>query len=500
MHMDADVRRRAGNALAVSWVIICAIGLLVPILTIMNPAGSSATNNTPPAPAYDRQNNWAALPSTEDGADILPAWCGRDGQREAAVDAFYVTPSSPIGSLDNAPTDDFLSNLLQWASLTQQATPFNGIAAVYAPRYRSASQAVQDLDVSFNWRDSGELPRTSAAMHLAFSDVERAFERIVGSSNRPFILASHSQGTMHLKRLVGRLAGRPDVLNRLVVAYLIGNTVEEHEIHPLPICSTPTMTRCVVSWNTVLDGGDAGRFWRAKATGGNGTVCVNPLTWRTDGARANRSLALGSLPLLGHLFLPRLDDQLIDAQCIDGVLYTSQPPGGIRYPSDIDGGELGCCGRMHTFDIPLFWRNLRENARLRAGAHLNISLGAEPCLACAENAACIAGLAWHGTAALLCLYVLLVVFLFPLIGPCICCTRKGNTGSWPQAFEAVGWSCCCPCLLCVAACSCAGGRRCQWARRGRATASAGRRGLKGDSLNEVARGVALESAAATDDA
>ena len=56
-------------------------------------------------------------------------------------------------------------------------------------------------------------------------------------------------------------------------------------------------------------------------------ACVNPLTWAADGAPANRSLAMGSLPLLGHLFLPKMPSSLVGARCgDDGILYVSPIP------------------------------------------------------------------------------------------------------------------------------------------------------------------------------
>lgn len=166
----ADVKRLA-NAAALAWVLICAVALIATINGIL-PSGE--TSDVPAAPDYGDWSNWAALPTVyDDGADVLPAWCGVDGQNSAQVDAFYVTPSSPLGSRDNNPTDDFFSNLLQWSALVGQATVFNGVAKVYAPRYRSASQVVQDLDVRFNWRGPAiEVPRTNAAMMLAYEDVE----------------------------------------------------------------------------------------------------------------------------------------------------------------------------------------------------------------------------------------------------------------------------------------------------------------------------------------
>ena len=71
------------------------------------------------------------------------------------------------------------------------------------------------------------IPRTTrprAAFELAYSDVLRAFDYYLAHENhgRPFILASHSQGSLHALRLIQeRLAGKP-LQKQLVAAYLIG--------------------------------------------------------------------------------------------------------------------------------------------------------------------------------------------------------------------------------------------------------------------------------------
>ena len=215
----------------------------------------------------------------------MPAWCGVDSQETARADAFFVTPSSPLGyQTDNAPIHDTMTDLLSWSSIVLSANALNGAARVYAPRYRSASSAVQATAPFYNWRRFNSTDeRVHAALHLAYDDVERAFFQFLDErspdSSRPIILASHSQGTMHLKRLLSRLpdSRHASALDRIAVAYLLGNSVEADEV-PLPPCDSPTQTRCFVSWNAVLTNGTAGWYWRQKALRSNGSlpVCTNP--------------------------------------------------------------------------------------------------------------------------------------------------------------------------------------------------------------------------------
>ena len=176
-----------------------------------------------PAPDYGEESSWDALPSTSDGADAVPAGCGEDRQAEAPVDAFYVHPTSFFSSRPNAAVGDLRTNLVSASGLLQQASVFNGVARIYAPRYRQASQTIQDADPLWNTPFRNGSAALQQAMDLAFSDVVRAFEHFLTAHNagRPFLLASHSQGTMHAKRLLAHLGRRnPAVLERLVAAYL----------------------------------------------------------------------------------------------------------------------------------------------------------------------------------------------------------------------------------------------------------------------------------------
>uniref|UniRef100_UPI0013D36B38 DUF3089 domain-containing protein n=3 Tax=Pseudomonadota TaxID=1224 RepID=UPI0013D36B38 len=61
------------------------------------------------------------------------------------------------------------------------------------------------------------------ALDFAYRDVLAAFDRFLEEAgNRPIILAGHSQGALHLSRLlVDRVAGKP-LAKRIVAAYVVG--------------------------------------------------------------------------------------------------------------------------------------------------------------------------------------------------------------------------------------------------------------------------------------
>ncbi len=289
-------------------------------------------NGTPPQPDYGEPSSWDALPRSWSCASVVPAECGESRQATAPVDVFYIHPTSFIASQWNAPIDDMQANLLTGVGqLTQQASAFNGVAKVYAPRYRQVSQSAQGTDDLWNTGQnrSHETDPLQRAMDYAFSDVQSAFEHFLPhNEGRPLILASHSQGTMHAKRLLNYIAAKhPYVLaKRLVAAYLLGNTIAADGELPVPICGSASQTRCFISWNTLIVGADTSHWLDKLPIGVRRAACVNPLSWRNDTDPAPRSLAMGAMPVTGHLFLTSFDKHLIGATCSkDGMLFVTDP-------------------------------------------------------------------------------------------------------------------------------------------------------------------------------
>ena len=313
----------------------------------------------PAAPDYSEARFWAALPETEDNADTVPAGMGlEDKQATAKLDVFYIYPTSYlIGGDWNSHADAFLPALItDYGVLPQQAAVFNGVARVYAPRYRQASQGAQMQPLS-----QSDLDKTLA---LAFSDVRRAFDYFLDNRNtsRPFLIASHSQGTTHAVPLLQYLfTERPADARRFVAGYLIGNTVVEEDLSPLlPVCETPTETGCYLSWNAVAEGGD-GSHWTNKGR----PVCVNPLSWRRDNIRIPKSENLGSMPVTGHYFLKTLHTGQTGARCDEGILWIDVPSASGYSLALFPGGGY------HAYDYNLFWMNIRVNLEERTQAYFS---------------------------------------------------------------------------------------------------------------------------------
>ena len=345
----------------------------------LKPEHSFAAAPPPLAPDYSLAASWGALPDRADAADVVPNAEVQDRQATAEVDVFFVHPTTFFGTAGwNQSLDDTSTNqLTDTFVLRGQASVFNGCCRIYAPRYRQAT--------IYSFMDGSGSGK--AALQLAYEDVERAFDYFIEHYNqgRPFILASHSQGSVHVRTLLERRITGTALRERLVAAYPIGFGINREEmakaVPDVPVCESAEQIGCVVTWNAV---GPKAQPWGDPRK----NICVNPLTWRADGATAEASLNLGGVAYPGTFegtladvkgvpedFIaakPVLETAVADAQCVDGMLlvkeihsknYAARPMGRDNY---------------HIYDYNLFHMNLRRNVEQRVAAYLQSRALAQP--------------------------------------------------------------------------------------------------------------------------
>ncbi|WP_374764970.1 DUF3089 domain-containing protein [Yunchengibacter salinarum] len=378
--MNQSVKRRSPAA----WfLIIVAIAVLVGVglwlwvqmnpLTAMRlaylPDGAIAEEEMAPAPDYAAQAAWAARPGMESPATEIPEGTARTAVVPAA-DVFYIHPTTYLkDDRWNAPLDDRDAN--RWLNrlvLRHQASAFNLAGRVFVPRYR---QAVFGAFLD----DSGQ---GGQAIMNAYPDVARAFDHFIEkeAGDRPIILAGHSQGAMHLKRLLAEKVVGTKLMDRLVAAYAIGDTVSvERDVGALEgidVCTGPTDTGCLVSWLTFAPDGDPSMlldFFNATPgldgakRAGSTLLCTNPLTF-TPGGAAEKDANRGAIAL--DMDSDRLGPPVegyTGARCgDDGILYLTRAPGDAWQDYVMPGGNF------HVYDINLFYMNLRANAVSRVQA------------------------------------------------------------------------------------------------------------------------------------
>ncbi len=241
-------------------------------------------------PDYTKASNWIARPEMPDDPALwLPEGFARSAPGEAAV--FYIHPTTYLSNDRwNAPLapgsdTEFRTRLF----VRSQASAFNGAGQIWAPRYRQAAFGAFLLD-------SGD---AKSALDFAYRDVAAAFaEFLKESGDRPIILAGHSQGALHLMRLLReKVVGKP-IAKRLVAAYVVGWPVDTSSDLPalgIPACRTSTETGCILSWMSFAEPANPSlileQWKRSKGlTGGDRSpaeiLCVNPITGTRDGVCA----------------------------------------------------------------------------------------------------------------------------------------------------------------------------------------------------------------------
>ncbi|MFH1808332.1 MAG: DUF3089 domain-containing protein [Pseudomonadota bacterium] len=326
-------------------------------------------DKTPAAPDYGKEAAWAALPTMVDDADTaLPELPAVD-PAAAAADVFFVHPTTSLGSSWNAPPNDpvVVQATARGATLIQ-ASVFNACCAVYAPRYRQA-HGTTFVEPS---------PDGARAQDIAYSDVAAAFEFFLEhhSRGRPFILASHSQGTVLSARLLRERIWGQEAGSRLVAAYLIGGPITRLVLGPeIPLCASAEQTGCVIAYNARgpryvgndLDFANPGGKAVGRPT--HGWLCTNPLSWSTDDVRAPASAHAGALFLDADT--PRVLPSFADARCQDGRLLVEKI-GDIPRRDVMSWLLLRIIGpqNYHPIEYQLFYVNLRRNAQVRVRAWL----------------------------------------------------------------------------------------------------------------------------------
>ncbi len=206
----ARAARRLGDVL--QWLAFrCCIGA---------PRHAFADAPAPPPPDYDDDGAWAALPKRRSGVARLAA----TAPRLCRADVFCVHSTSAAGGGYNASVDDPSTVEVIDESYLGIAAALNHCCRVYAPRYRQATFAAFLFP-----HDRGSGCR---ALDLAYDDVKRAFRNFLTRTNpgthtyprgRPFFLLGHSQGAIHLSRLVQDVVDAdPALAARMVCCYAVG--------------------------------------------------------------------------------------------------------------------------------------------------------------------------------------------------------------------------------------------------------------------------------------
>ena len=327
------------------------------------PSADFAAQKAMPKNAWVKADMWHARPDLPGNAALYLPTGFAPAPTGSAV-TFFIHPTSYLERTAwNAPLDDAVANERARLFLRGQASAFNGVGEVWAPRYRQAT---------FGAFLTGQR-EAQLALDAAYVDVLAAWDAFLAAvpPGKPIIVAGHSQGALHLTRLLReRIAGRP-VAKRIVAAYVVGwpvSVVADIPTFGLPACTTAGQSGCVLSWQSFAEPADTSLVTesfdttvtdRGVSRRGTRMLCTNPLTGTQD-AEAPAAANLGTLVPTADLSGATLELAKVPARCDAdrGFLLIGPPPAGI-------GTYVLPGNNYHVFDYSLFWGSVRADAARR---------------------------------------------------------------------------------------------------------------------------------------
>ena len=303
---------------------------------------SFQTKNIPQTPNYEEESSWAVLP-WKYGEGLQKFAPEKKEVENLEADVFYVYPTLLMDAKDtrwNTPMDDKKQqgSILQKA-VKYQASPFATSGKIYVPYYRQAHIRSYDL-----YKSGGK-----EAFEIAYADVKKAFETYLKKYNnrRPIIIASHSQGTTHTRRLLKEFFDEKQLQKQLVAAYLVGMGIKPNEFKTIKPMTSPEEIGGFVSWNTRKKGTyPNNKDWY------NGCVTTNPITWN-----ASKTTELDQHK--GFLYSnDKMYSKALKIEITDGMVWSTNPKFPMRF-------FMSFMKNYHVGDINLFWQDIKENVELR---------------------------------------------------------------------------------------------------------------------------------------
>lgn len=328
------------------------------------PKGHFAPAKAGGGPDYSQASSWVARPGVADDPALwLPDGVPQAAAGNAAV--FFIHPTTYLendrwnAGLDPGGDTEWRTKLF----VQSQASAFNGAGEIWAPRYRQAAFGAFLLDSA----------DARSALDFAYADVSAAFDQFLKEAgNRPIILAGHSQGALHLIRLLREKVAGKAVAKRLVAAYVVGWPIDTGSDLPaigVPSCRTAADTGCILSWmsfgqpanpSLILDQWKRTRGFTGGERAADRILCVNPITGTENGA-APPAENPGTLNPTSDFNSATLAVGQVGAHCDKGLLMLDGqiPPLG---PYVLPGNNY------HVYDYALFWAAIRRDAERRLAA------------------------------------------------------------------------------------------------------------------------------------
>ena len=307
-------------------------------------------------PDYSNLDYWAAHPQKKDPSDSLPTELAKNYRPLNKVDVFFIHPTTYLDTTKpygwNASLKDIKTNIsTDFGTILNQASVFNEVGKVYAPRYRQAHIK------SYSPIGHADTVKALAAFELAYQDVKASFDYYLAHYNngRPIIIASHSQGSTHAKRLLKEYFDDKPLAKKLVAAYVVGMAINPADYTQLKPCSTPDAVGCICAWRTYKEGYIPEFVEKENYK----SIVTNPLSWSDQITQVDRKNNKGSVLYNFKVITPKVAGAINH----DGILWTPKP--------QFFGNFLYTTPNYHIADYNLYYLSVRQNVGERVKNYLS---------------------------------------------------------------------------------------------------------------------------------
>jgi len=298
------------------------------------------------APDYTNLNSWAVHPSGDQS--IFDEFDFDDSK--LPVDVFFIYPTLLSDKNNTRWNADIYDNTTRsyvlGSSVKYQASAWFSTGDVYVPYYRQAHLRV--FRESF-WKNGGK---------EAFITYMKVY-----NNDRPIIIAGHSQGSGHAKRLLQEFFDDKPLKNKLVAAYLIGTKITSDDFKTLDLMNDKNETGGFVTWNTyrlMSERKKQKSSFTISEEWIQDALCSNPITWN-DNKTSNYDEHKGFLYLNNKVF-----PKTVKIESIDNKILVKLPKMGI-----VKRLLLSTVKDYHKADVNLFWEDIRLNSIERSKSYLS---------------------------------------------------------------------------------------------------------------------------------
>jgi hypothetical protein len=160
------------------------------------------------------------------------------------------------------------------------------------------------------------------------------------------MIASHSQGSTHAKRLLKEFFDDKPLAKKLVAAYIVGMAIDPGDYVQLKACETPEATGCICAWRTYEEGYIPDFVKKEKFN----SIVTNPLSWNKNDTIVDRKLNKGSVLYQFNKITPKVADAINH----EGILWSKKP--------HFLGSFLFRTSNYHIADYNFYYLSVRQNA------------------------------------------------------------------------------------------------------------------------------------------